>query len=389
VIKRVLSVAGSRVLATLAQGFMLLILTQSLGPTGFGQFASMLVICGLTSALFGFGSGTLALRLQAHENPGETAGAIALLRYPTTLLAGGLTFLIGYFLLNVASPELLSASIALGVMESSGLVVESILFGLGRHRRAQASLLTRRLFVLAFVVAGAFIGDVIAWITISSAFLLLTSPMWLAGLLSRPGNFLVVVRESLPYWGAVLLSKLQTADILVASLVLSPMNAGLYAAASRITSPLNILASSMMSVFAPALSGVDGDRRLGLFKESMKFLGVVGGALIVLSPVIGWVIEKLLGTQYSGTLWPVAILCIGTGIAAMTQGLVSFMYAAGDPKPVFVVRLIAVPVALISAVPLGYAFGAAGVASAIGISQILQTVWLSVHVRRLTIRVGG
>lgn len=385
-LSRLASVAGTRVLSSLLQGVMLLVLTAALGPVHFGQFASVLVMCGILSSAFGFGSGTLALRLGSGPDVKGSAGSIAALRYPSALVAGAVTFLLGTFVLGYSHLPLMWAATLMGLAEAAGLVVEALLFGQRKTRRAQASMVVRRTATLAAVVIGYFAGHVYTYIIVASAILLVLSAIWLIGCAGRPQKLRSVVKASLPFWGADMLSKLQSTDVVLATVVLSPTGAGIFAAASRITSPLNILASSMMSVFTPEMVAASPADRRRIFSTSRRFMTLACIGIIAMGPIFGWALEWLLGEAYRGVFWPVVILCIGTGLAALSQSYISYLYAIDKAGLVFRTRAWAIPVSLVSGVLLAMAFGPVGMAAVLLVSQGLLTLRFKAY---LGARSGG
>src|SRR5699024_1718095 len=180
-----------------------------------------------------------------------------------------------------------------------------------------------------------------------------------------------------------MLSKLQALDVMIASIVVNPIGVGIYAAASRITSPLNIVASSALSILTPELSRQSSLARLKGYKRSAKFLFLVSSGLILCSPAVGWLLEWILGSEYAGVAIPTIILCISTGFAAFNQGQVSYLYASDAAKRLFIVRLTIIPLAMLSGIPLGLALGSAGVALAVCLSQVLQVIALSWQVNSI------
>lgn len=381
-LKQAFSVAGTRIAGTAAQGLTFLILTQTLGPAAFGAFVAITVAYGLVSSLIDLGTGTLALRIQGTENPRALAGSISIYRYIVVIITA---MLIGSFctLFTDLMPALLLSGILFGAVEASYRPIENLLFGFSRTQRAQGAMVMRRFVVLAAVLSGhlwdvtsvALNGTLIA--------LLLISPAWLVGLLAKPLSLASTVHLSLPYWGSALLAKLQTLDVMIASAVVNPIGVGLYAAASRITSPLNILASSILSVLTPELSQQTRAVRQKTYRKIAKFLLYLSCSLILISPLVGWLLERVLGPEYQGVALPAAILCISTSFAALNQGQVSYLYAADMAKKLFLIRLAIVPTTMLSGIPLGLLFGGSGVATAVCISQLVQVVVLRRAVARL------
>lgn len=380
--KKAFSVAGTRIVSTIAQGLTFLILTQSLGPASFGAFATITVAFGFASSLVGFGSGALALRVQSLDKPASLAASLSVLRYVAVILAATMVSLVSVFVFEITQEELLIAGILFGALEASHRAAENILFGLEHTKRAQFAMVFRRIVVLLAVIVGFFKDMSLEVLIATLGVLLIFSPFWLFRVLARPMGLKHTVRLSLPYWGADLLSKLQTLDVVIANLVIGPVGVGVYAAASRISSPLNILASSVLSVLTPELSRQRGSSRLQASHRSMKFLGIVSISLILLSPAIGLLLEWILGPGYEGLAWPAAVLCISAGFAAVNQGQVAYLYAAGEARRLFLTRLWVIPLAMLSGIPLGLTIGITGVALAVCLSQMLQVGVLRWQVKK-------
>lgn len=383
--KKAFSVAGTRIVGTIAQGLTFLILTQSLGPAAFGAFAAITVTFGFVSSLVGFGAGSLALRVQSTDNPASLAASVSLLRYFAVVLAAILVALVSVFILDIKEAPLLAAGILFGTLESSHGAVENILFGLQHTRRAQVAMVFRRVVVLAAVTLGSLKDLSLEFLITTLLVLLVISPFWLFRLLTKPMSLKATVKLSLPFWGAAVLSKVQTLDVVIASLVINPVGTGVYAAASRISSPLNILASSVLSVLTPELARQRGVTRLNTSRRSMKFLGIVSLGLILMSPAVGLLLEWILGQDYEGVAWPTTVLCISAGFAALNQGQVAYLYASGEAKRVFFSRLGVVPITMLSGIALGMAFGVVGIALAVCLSQMFQIVVLRWQVKRVQI----
>jgi len=381
--KKAFSVAGTRIVGTIAQGLTFLVLTQSLGPVSFGSFATIMVTFTFVSALVGFGSGSLALRVQSSSRPASLAASVSLLRYITITVAALSVLLISIYVFNIRDAPLLIAGILFGLLEASYRAVENILFGLEKTKRAQISMVFRRVTVLASVILGSIWGVSLEFLSATVSLLILSSPFWLLRLLDKPLNLTATIKLSLPYWGADILARLQTLDVAIATLAVNPVGAGVYAAASRVSSPLNILASSVLSVLTPQLSREKGATRLETSNRSMRFLLIVCAGLIAISPAVGFLLEWVLGTEYAGVALPAALLCVAAGVAAINQGQVAFLYASSEARRLFWTRLFVIPPAMLSGIPLGLSLGAVGIALAVVLSQLLQVIFLRWQVLRI------
>ena len=103
-----------------------------------------------------------------------------------------------------------------------------------------------------------------------------------------------------------------------------------------------------------------------------------------MGPVFGWALEWLLGEDYRGVFWPVVILCIGTGLAALSQSYISYLYAIDKAGLVFRTRAWTIPVSLVSGVLLAMAFGPVGMAAVLVVSQGLLTLRIKAYLNALS-----
>lgn len=377
-IRSILSVASTRLAASVLQGATLFGLAHLLGAARFGLFVTLVAIGALSGVILGLGTSSLALRLKSLDDPRSTAGGIALLRYPTSLCAASVTLAAAFTILGAETRLLVLVAVAFSFADTTGEVVESVLFGLQKHVRAQYSMLTRRVAIATSVGVGWATEDVLIAVGIASVAVVLAAPCWLFREVERPKSLKSVVAAAYPFWGATLLSKVQSADVILASIVASPAQSGVYAAASRLTSPLNTLTTSTISILTPSLAAVsDQAVRLASFRRMRQYLLALTLALLVASPVIGWLTEFALGSEFEGVALPAGVLAASTGVAALTQGYVAFFFAIGNPRAVIRARLISTSIAGMVAVPLALQIGTSGVALAILLLQLLQVVTLT------------
>ncbi|MDP3949103.1 lipopolysaccharide biosynthesis protein [Microbacterium sp.] len=372
----VASVASTRLLASVAQALVLLVLTRTLEAIEFGQFAAISAACGLVAIVAGLGLNTLSLRVSAFDEPKRIAATIALLRLPVVGLSVGITTLGSLAILGEESLPLIAASVLYAASESLGEAVESLLYGSSHAVRAQGTMLGRRLLVLAGVSVGFVVGDPVLWLSVVAAIVIVSVGLPLRGTLGRPAAVLEVLQVSIPLWGATVLAKLQTLDVVVASFALPGASAGVYSAAARVTSPLNILAVSVLSILTPRLaSREEAASRSGLFRRSRRAMFFVMILLSLVSPLVGWATEIVLGDSYSGAFVVATTLTLATAVAAMSQVYVSHFYASGNGPIVARCRIVIVPMALIGGFFGALFFGPVALAISMLLSQL--ALWFS------------
>src|SRR5699024_1346668 len=124
----------------------------------------------------------------------------SLLRYITITVAALSVLLISIYVFNIHDAPLLIAGILFGLLEASYRAVENILFGLEKTKRAQISMVFRRVTVLASVILGSIWCVSLEFLSATVSLLILSSPFWLLRLLDKPLNVTATIKLSLPYW---------------------------------------------------------------------------------------------------------------------------------------------------------------------------------------------
>lgn len=382
-LKLVISVTGARVLASGLQALTLLALTQTLGPSHFGQFATVSAVCGVAVVVLGLGLSSVALRVSALEDARNVATTVALLRVPVTVAGAGVAFAGAALFFDSAPVAVLLVAALYAAVEAMGMGVESVLYGLSAAKRAQLTLLARRTVQLGGIALGLLLGDGLLWFAGSVVLVALLLGTPLLGLLSTPAPLRRVLPIAFPLWPPTVLAKVQLLDVLVASITLSSSDAGIYAAATRLTSPLNTFAVATLSVLTPRLASRGAaSTRERLFMRSRRAMFVVVGALAVLSPVVGWLTDLVLGEAYQGIFWTATVLTCMTAVAAMTQIYVSWFYAKGDGSTVAKARVVVVPASLVLGGVLASFWGPIGLGVAMLLSQLCLCVSLAAVSRR-------
>lgn len=359
-------IAASRLMASIMQGVTLLLLARSLGVSSFGAFAATIATGALFSVVTGFGTSSLALRLLSMPEPARVATTISIMRVPSSLAAGvGVVF---FSLATIPTVDhlLLLASAVYIIGDAFCESTEAILNGLQKHRSAQLGLIIRRSMVLFFVcISILFDLQMTVGILVGTILAIAISPLWLIGTFRKPANFCHTLRASIHFWQATVAGRLETLDVTISSIVTSAAGAGIYGAANRLTSPLNILTSSALTIYTPAMSRAKNfEERMDIFRRACLTMRWVSLALIFASPIIGMGVEWLLGSDYSGILPVVIIVTIGCAASAQSQPIIALFYSLSMASTVTIVRIVVVPFALVLMFILGSVFGVIGVAVA-------------------------
>jgi O-antigen/teichoic acid export membrane protein len=100
-------------------------------------------------------------------------------------------------------------------------------------------------------------------------------------------------------WAASISSSLIQLDSIVVTLTTGPIGIGLYAAATKVASPVNIVTSAILTIAIPTVAKSFPSDRDRLLKRAFVFVTVFGIALAALSPVIANFAIFLLGAEYA------------------------------------------------------------------------------------------
>ena len=383
----VASTIGARLLAAGLQGVILLTLARLLGPSAFGGFATVFSIAGYLGIVLGAGLTPMALRI-ARQGPEarELAAHAVYFGAAISTVVVTLSLSVGALVFRPDAPLLSLAAALLAVTEGFGQLVESAAFGLQRHDRAQRSVICRRLLVLAGVVVAWFTEtSPLTWVSFASVVALVTTPLWLFGLVefrSRPST--KVLRLARGFWAPNAI-KFEGLDMAVASAVLSAAPLGLYAAAARITSPLNIATSSFLSIYTPRMAAAeDVPAEEKVFIEARRALLIVGLALMIASPALAWFLQLVLGADFDGLSLLIVIVVLSVAVGAPAQAYTARLYARNLTREVLKARALSVSAGLASVAFLGAIWGATGATFSVLVFQVIHLAALACAGRGLS-----
>lgn len=386
-LRRFSIITSGKVVAAAIQAVTLGLMARTLGVDDFGRFAVMYSAILIIMSVLEFGLGNRALRVLGEGDSN---------RFSTTILAIRLTsniFVTSVVALTVSYsgylPPIWAWSIAIYTTgELFATLVQSVLIGYFRERISIFLLLSRRLIALvgatvALIWAGESDSVLMVALMFAGVFGYLSSLLAFVRHLSSPYNPFILIWRNTRFWASSLATNLQQADTLIVGSFGGDVLAGLYAAASRLTSPLNLLTGSVLQSVVPALAvEKDPQLRLRLFNRVFKVMLGYAGVLVVASALAPTVIFILYGSEFVDG-WPIAIAVVVAAAAnAVVQAILAWYYSVGIPRKVPVVQVMWT-VMLLGSVTIGAAAGsvviiAAGVAS----SAILAALVLAALSRR-------
>lgn len=346
-LKRFSSVVLVRLVTAVLQAVMLIWMARELGPVVFGSFAVALTTGSLLGVVLGLGATSQVLRLGESETDTAVMATLVRLRIVSAVMAGAGGLLVGRAL--GLGPDL-SLVIALWVWaELVSELLQAVHFGHRRVGRANAVLVYRRVIPI-----GALATSVVWWpdtrwwaLALGSAAAGVVALIVAPSLRRKRAPVGETISGARHYWASTVLVGLQTADVALVGLVsANPVHVGLYSAANRVTSPLNILTSSVLSLLTPELARATPSNRPAVFRRVSRVLWGVSATLLVVSPVVAHVAVFVLGEAYAGAEPILVGVTASVAVGALVQGNVSYLYAIGKAKDLTLARLWSVPIGL-------------------------------------------
>lgn len=350
---------SGRLVAAVLQIAVIALLTRSLGVNSFGVFASSSAIALVVVAFVELGGGVRVLRVAADPDAGGVLSTLLILRL-TALVALPLLALIVEP--AAASPVLIAASCAYAVGETAGDLGVGILQGIQRPLAAMATLVLRRLIPVVILIGvpsvdGALVALVATGVV---GFSVLVIVSW--GRLARPRSPLIILRENYKIMLSGAGSTVSQLDVPIIAAVAGPTIAGLYAAATRLFNPLNLVVSTMVQVLVPEMArSVTRAGRLAVFRRARRIVFVAAAAIAAATFFAPYFLILLYGTKYEQAA-PVAIaVFLSAAGSAIAQVYLAWFYATRVPLSVPTGMLITtvVGVALIAGLAGLGIFGAA------------------------------
>lgn len=384
------AIAASRLVSSIGQALMLIVLARGAGPE---DFTGVVVITGVgmfLGTLLDFGTSAVLIVERARDRVSQSVAELvswALQVVPISIVAT----------VSIVAPLDLSVGMVISLAIGTWLAIDFLcekLFGIliadARQASVSVLIITRRVLPLAIQVALLALGTTAvnaysAGLVVGTAATAAVSwgvaveaPLRRMLTLRRPPS-VRTLRHAWWYFLAGLSS--QGRELEVAALHVVGTGSAGYALAYRVFKPLSILGSTMAQV---TLAGVARDgRRAGQRSTILVLSGlaVSGAALAVaLAPALAWGLAKLAGPEYSGLNTLAAALLIAALAAAVSAPLGSMLQAGGQQVAVALNGVFFSVVATAGCVGVGATAGAAGAAIWVAGSYACKLVSLIVMI---------
>jgi O-antigen/teichoic acid export membrane protein len=361
------AMVGARLAATVLQAVNVILLARAVLPADIGLTSAIIGFCIVFFTVTDFGLSTLISKSYAHDDRVMVASA---LRYTTltTWTFGAIGFAAG---LGLSAVGVIPLSLSVLIMATA--IDRCVEFRLGVPIAAglkvvpSLSIMIRRVGQLAVFVGLMGVGAPALWAYsiaqllgalvgyVQSTFFLRRLVVKVSPL--RPAR--EVFGKSFAFFVRNITIQIQLLDSFLVSVFSGAYSAGLYASASRVTSPFIQIPGTLAASVLPHAARLTPRqaRNLGL-----RVVLVVAVLLAIGAP-LGFIIAEpvcalLYGEAYRGAGLPLAFLLVGIPFAIMAAALTAILQAQGDER--FVAKVgVVFALAFVSAISIGSISGGA------------------------------
>nr|WP_241744396.1 lipopolysaccharide biosynthesis protein [Cellulosimicrobium arenosum] len=393
-VKDYAGVLGGRVLAALLQALTFVLLARAAGPGDFGLVVATTGATTAVSAAFGFGFGPYLARIRSLRPDSTVVGDLVRQNNRTSVVLGAAA-LVAFVALGLLDPRFwaLAPLAPALVAQRSSAVWQGLAVADERTRLFGAALSLRRLVLLVglglLLAAGVdtLLSFAIASVVSESSVNLFLRRRLASSVPAGEGRTLrPLVREAVPFWIETIAGQLRNLDVLAVTVAGGTVAAGMFAAASRVSSVVNLVPSTLATVLMPRVSRYGMSQRratAAAVTVGTGFMAVVLAGIVVLAP---WAVPVVLGDAYTSAVPVLQVYCCGLLVLAFVTMINAVLQGAGLARVVGRASMIGAA-AIIVGVAAGAATGGA-VGASIGYSAawIVQLVVLAVMVRAVTRR---
>lgn len=192
----------------------------------------------------------------------------------------------------------------------------------------------------------------------------------------------VVMRAAGPFAVNDIALQSRSLDTALVALVATPTTAGLYAGASKLTAPFELVSSTLASIVLPRSVHLDRAGRVALATKLTLAAGLLALPAALIAYFARPIVVLVLGADYSGASTALALIILALPATALSSPLSGLLQGVGEER--FVGRNAAVfALATLAGVGVGASLaGSAGAALAILCVAVLKVASLWWHVVR-------
>lgn len=164
-------------------------------------------------------------------------------------------------------------------------------------------------------------------------------------------------------------------DILMLARLSTPLETGIYSAASRLSQSFNLLISSFGTVLGPKMAKI-GEKNALKARTKKIFFGTVLVIIFMLAVILfaSFIIPLLFGREYASAIFSFQILMLGMILFMLATPIISSLYALGKSKVIGLISLCQLILVLSVNLYLIPLYGGVGAAIAFVLSQALSLI---------------
>ena len=183
-----------------------------------------------------------------------------------------------------------------------------------------------------------------------------------------------VARAGLPFWLNSMAVQARNFDVLITSAVAGTTQAGFYASSTRLTGPLQLVASAASTVLLPFATR--STARLRMVHASLIFLVGTSIAYLLLAVLVPHVVPIVLGDAYVPSILVIQIVLIGLPFASLSALLTSALQGWGLARLAAVVAVAFTFVCLVGVFLGATLNGAVGASIGLASAYVFQAIGL-------------
>lgn len=192
-----------------------------------------------------------------------------------------------------------------------------------------------------------------------------------------------ILKASFPFFLNTASTQLRNLDVSLVSMVAGTAVAGVYAVPSRLTSPLQLVPTSLGSLILKASVREERALTRRAAQLAVAVIALMGALLSLFAIYAEEVVTVLVGPQYAAAADPLRVVCVSLVFATAASFAASHLQGAGLERYVGHVA-VAITFVTLGFVSAGAAaFGAYGAAWGLGVSHVLNLFLLLIKVDRL------
>ncbi|MTE23274.1 lipopolysaccharide biosynthesis protein [Microbacterium sp. ZXX196] len=364
-------VSGGRIFAAGLQAISLILIARLVAPAEFGMLSSIIGLATVLQTTMDFGVSTYITRERA-ANPNSGGIATALRFNGITSLAMAAFVLVGLCGMGVlVSPTYyLMLPLALWISgERNADARLAVVFADGDAWINVVNLVSRRVvaIVIFVVLVLAGVDPILSYgigVSIAAAASSIFANTYVSRRVSAESDitYRKLIADSHHYWANSVATQLRNLDVVIVAIFAGSVASGFYASASRLTSPLRILPTSLASVLIPAATRAVASRRSlwPLLKPAGVMLLAVTVIYMLLGMATPWLVPLALGDAYIPAIPVVQVVLVGLPFAASVSISNALLQAIGAKQFVAIAAGISTILCLIAVAFASIFYGALG-----------------------------